>query len=382
MLKTRRAIVGQTELQTDLKDVFESVDASGSMTPWHPIRTAVIDSLSKQLSFDRATVWLLSPDEPAPDELIAQQGAEPRDIRSWCEGGLHSVPMLHDALVEGRSVGRLEDTHLFDSARSGHSYAIAHALPESHPQKRWWLAVLSRKEKAFTEVDRLAVDIVLRQVQTALNQPSEIGVALALVGHDDRPISTDLAFEQIAVRLGVPSCDLLQRLREIRQQRWEKIDDDSTHDLIFELNGERLWVIFRKTRAIALPDATQWFVELRPLGDSNIPPIGVVSDRRIAEGIAFLHDSFQANPSLNEMAAHVHVSPYHFHRVFSRLVGISPKRYLQLKQLQIACRLLRTTHAPVRDIARMTGFTSHGHFNAAFRRVIGSSPTQYRARRR
>jgi AraC family transcriptional regulator len=382
MLKTRRAFNGQTDLQVGLKDVFDTVDASGSVTPWLPIRTAVLDSLSEQLSFERAAVWLLSPDGPAPDELIAQRGADGRDIRAWCEAGQHQTPMLHDALMAGRSVGKLADTHLFDSARSGNTHAIAHALPESHPQRRWWLAVLSRSDKEFTDADRLAVDIVLRQVQTALNQPEEPGVAHALVGHDDRPISTDLAFEQVCVRLGVPSRNIFQLISDIRQQRWEKVDDDSTHDLVLELSGEQLWVIFRKTRAIDLPEATQWFVELRPPGDSQIPPIGVVSDSRIAEGIAFLHDSFQTNPSLNEMAAHVHVSPYHFHRVFSRLVGVSPKRYLQLKQLQVACRLLRTTHAPVRDVARMTGFTSHGHFNAAFRRVKGCSPTQYRASRR
>lgn len=381
MLKTRSAFEGQTGLQTGPKYEFESVDASGSLTPWVPIRTQVLESLSKQISFERAAVWLLSPDRPSPDELISQQGTEARDIRAWCEKGRLRAPMMHDALVAGRSVGRLKDTYLFDSARSGHAHAIAHALPESHPQRRWWLAILARTDEEFTDAERLAVDIVLRQVQTALNQPDEIGVAHALVGHDDRPISTDLAFQQISVRLGVPTHDLLRQLRDIRLQRWETIDDDATHDLVLELSGEQLWVIFRKTRAIDLPEAAQWFVELRPLGDSVIPPVGVVSDKRIAAGIAFIHDSFRSNPSLDEMASHVHVSSYHFHRVFSRLVGVSPKRYLQLKQLQIACRLLRATHAPVRDIARMTGFTSHGHFNAAFRRLMGCSPTQYRARR-
>ena len=100
--------------------------------------------------------------------------------------------------------------------------------------------------------------------------------------------------------------------------------------------------------------------------------------QRVARAIAFIHDHFADNPSLEDIAAEVHVSPFHFHRVFTRLVGESPKRYLQLKQLQVASELLRRSYVPIRDIARLTGFTSHGHFNATFRRVVGESPTEHR----
>ena len=50
--------------------------------------------------------------------------------------------------------------------------------------------------------------------------------------------------------------------------------------------------------------------------------------RRIEEALQFIEENFHCQPSLQEIAANVHVSEYHFQRLFSRWVGISPKRFL------------------------------------------------------
>lgn len=355
------------------------VDPSGSLQPWTPLRTSTMRALSAQLDYDRAAVWLLQPDRPSPDELLAQHGLTPELVRDWCETENLKAPLIQDALVAGRAVGVWQEAG-FHEADGRSMHAIVHALPESHPQQRWWLAVLARASRPYTEAERQSLDIVLRQLQTSLNQPERQGAARGLAGHDDRPISTDLAFHQTTARLGMPVRELLRRIRDIRDQRWETIADDETHDLVMEAGDKPFWVVFRRTRAIDLAVAAQWFIELRPVDQCAPPPVGVVEDERVARAIAYLHDHFAENPSLEQMAAHVHVSPYHFHRVFTRLVGESPKRYLQLKQMQVACSLLRSTHTPVRDIAELTGFTSHGHFNATFRRLMNLSPSQFRAK--
>jgi AraC family transcriptional regulator of adaptative response/methylated-DNA-[protein]-cysteine methyltransferase len=49
---------------------------------------------------------------------------------------------------------------------------------------------------------------------------------------------------------------------------------------------------------------------------------------RIEKAIQFLAENFHSQPSLKEIAAKIHVSEYHFQRLFSRWVGISPKRFL------------------------------------------------------
>ncbi len=353
------------------------VDPSGATAQWMPLRELAMSVLTSQVWFDRACVWLLNPEQPSPDELLGQRGFGPVEIQAWCNGAHRDASLVADALVAGRAGGTLPDTGLGTKATAG-EHASVHAAPESHPQHRWWLAIVSRRARAFTESERQSIDIALRQLQTAMNQPESPGRSSALAGHDDRPISTDLAFHQTTSRLGMPVRELLRRVRDIREQRWPQLEDDVTHDMVIEAGGEQFWVVIRRTRAVDLPRAAQLLVELRPVGELAPPPVGVVSDERIAQALAFLHDHFHENPSLEQMAAAVHVSPFHFHRVFTRLVGESPKRYLQLKQLQISSELLRRSHIPISEIARLVGFTSHGHFNATFRRIVGHAPTEHR----
>ena len=50
---------------------------------------------------------------------------------------------------------------------------------------------------------------------------------------------------------------------------------------------------------------------------------------RIERAIQFLGESYRHHPSLEAVAAHVHLSPFHFERLFQRWAGTSPKRFLQ-----------------------------------------------------
>ncbi|MGD9279357.1 MAG: AraC family transcriptional regulator, partial [Desulfobacterales bacterium] len=50
---------------------------------------------------------------------------------------------------------------------------------------------------------------------------------------------------------------------------------------------------------------------------------------RIEKAIQFIANNFHSQPNLKEIADKIHVSEYHFQRLFSRWVGISPKRFLQ-----------------------------------------------------
>ncbi len=82
--------------------------------------------------------------------------------------------------------------------------------------------------------------------------------------------------------------------------------------------------------------------------------------------------------TLNEIAAEVFVSPYHFSRIFSRDVGLTPGRYLTAVRLFAAKRLLLTTELTVSDIVCSVGYNSVGTFTSRFTRLVGMSPTQYR----
>ena len=61
---------------------------------------------------------------------------------------------------------------------------------------------------------------------------------------------------------------------------------------------------------------------------------------RIAKAIAYIGENVTAQPSLADVAAHVHLSPFHFQRLFSRWAGTTPKRFLQVLTLELGKRLL------------------------------------------
>src|SRR3954466_1059713 len=72
-------------------------------------------------------------------------------------------------------------------------------------------------------------------------------------------------------------------------------------------------------------------------------------------------------------------SEAHFIRTFKETFGETPHRYLQRRRLERAMALLRETERPVTEICLEVGFTSPGTFSRTFTRVLGMSPTAYRA---
>src|SRR5881394_3123952 len=62
---------------------------------------------------------------------------------------------------------------------------------------------------------------------------------------------------------------------------------------------------------------------------------------RVERALQFLKENQRRHPSLDEIARHVHLSPFHFERLFQRWAGTSPKRFLQFVTKEHAKILLR-----------------------------------------
>ncbi|MFG1605391.1 helix-turn-helix domain-containing protein [Actinoplanes sp. NPDC049265] len=82
--------------------------------------------------------------------------------------------------------------------------------------------------------------------------------------------------------------------------------------------------------------------------------------------------------TVEELAALVDVSRFHFIRVFARSTGHTPYQYLRRIRMRTGAELLRTTAHPVARIAGICGYRSAGQFAAAFRKEFGVSPTRFR----
>jgi AraC family transcriptional regulator len=82
--------------------------------------------------------------------------------------------------------------------------------------------------------------------------------------------------------------------------------------------------------------------------------------------------------TIDDMARTAMFSKFHFSRMFQRVTGISPGRFLSALRLQEAKRLLLTESLTVADISYLVGYNSIGTFSSRFRMSVGVSPTIYR----
>nr|MBU9936678.1 AraC family transcriptional regulator [Ferruginibacter sp.] len=95
----------------------------------------------------------------------------------------------------------------------------------------------------------------------------------------------------------------------------------------------------------------------------------------------YLSETLTKNTSLEELASHCHISPFHFSRIYKAFTGYPVHQYLQLMRLKHAGMLLATA-LPVADIAFQSGFNSIDYFSAAFKKQYRLSPSAFRASRK
>ena len=100
--------------------------------------------------------------------------------------------------------------------------------------------------------------------------------------------------------------------------------------------------------------------------------------QRIAEAIAYIRDHFREQPSLEEVAARVHLSPFHFQRLFSEWAGTTPKKFLQFISLEHAKQLLTEQKATLFDTAFDIGLSGTGRLHDLFISMEGMTPAEYK----
>jgi AraC family transcriptional regulator, regulatory protein of adaptative response / methylated-DNA-[protein]-cysteine methyltransferase len=98
---------------------------------------------------------------------------------------------------------------------------------------------------------------------------------------------------------------------------------------------------------------------------------------RVAAAIAYLDAHAGEQPGLDEVAAAVGLSAHHFHRLFRRWAGVTPKRFLQLLTLEAAKRRLDESRS-VLEAAYAAGLSGPGRLHDLFVALDGVTPGQYR----
>jgi AraC family transcriptional regulator of adaptative response/methylated-DNA-[protein]-cysteine methyltransferase len=100
---------------------------------------------------------------------------------------------------------------------------------------------------------------------------------------------------------------------------------------------------------------------------------------RVERALQFLNANYLHRPTLDEIAAHVHLSPFHFERLFQRWAGTSPKRFLQYLTKEHAKTLLRDSKSLL-DAAYGSGLSGVGRLHDLFVSCEAVTPGEYKLR--
>jgi len=98
---------------------------------------------------------------------------------------------------------------------------------------------------------------------------------------------------------------------------------------------------------------------------------------RIEDAIGYIRSNFKNQPTLEEIAEKVHLSPFHFQRIFTDWAGVSPKKFLQYISIDHAKRML-SDQASLFDTAFDTGLSGTSRLHDLFINIEGMTPGEYK----
>jgi AraC family transcriptional regulator len=112
------------------------------------------------------------------------------------------------------------------------------------------------------------------------------------------------------------------------------------------------------------------------------PTIGGLSPKVLLRAIERLRSDSDTDVSLAALASDAGLSRFHFCRAFKESTGLSPHAWLRQYRLEQAMTMLRDPNASIVSIAAALGYASQAAFAAAFRRLTGETPSDWRRRTR
>jgi AraC family transcriptional regulator len=126
--------------------------------------------------------------------------------------------------------------------------------------------------------------------------------------------------------------------------------------------------------SLAIHIATKYSAGIK----KHFAPKGKLSSQQLKNIVDYIHSFINHNLGLNDLAKQIHVSPFHFARMFRRTMGIAPHQYILQLRMEQAKLLLKNTKKSVTDIAYELGFTDLAHFTTTFKKATGSPAAEFR----
>lgn len=99
--------------------------------------------------------------------------------------------------------------------------------------------------------------------------------------------------------------------------------------------------------------------------------------KRMERAILYLEENYSRQPSLKEIAESVHLSEFHFQRIFTRWAGVSPKKFMQFLTLDHAKKLLEESKS-ILDATYEAGLSSPGRLHDLFVNIEAVTPGEFK----
>ncbi len=99
---------------------------------------------------------------------------------------------------------------------------------------------------------------------------------------------------------------------------------------------------------------------------------------KVLASLTYIEQNLDDKISLDALAGTVHLSKYHYHRLFHKIAGESVSKYINKRRMEKASEELVQTEQPIIDIALKYQYGSQEAFSRAFRQIYGLTPGRYR----
>lgn len=105
----------------------------------------------------------------------------------------------------------------------------------------------------------------------------------------------------------------------------------------------------------------------------------LTTDRRVEAALSFLDTHLTQQLTAADLARAAHLSTEHFSVLFRRATGLTPMAYVRSRRMQVARELLSSETSSIAEVAKEVGFADPFHFSRVFNRLVGTSPSAYRS---
>lgn len=141
-------------------------------------------------------------------------------------------------------------------------------------------------------------------------------------------------------------------------------------------------VVYKNYPAVSRDGPVTFFCLQPECGDwSTVKAADLQADpelSRLMPAVKFMSAEYNRGPTLAEISQQVKLSPFHFHRRFTELLGMTPKQYMLACQIHQAKTELLAGIKELTDIAKDCGFAHQSHFTSRFKQATGLTPTRWR----